>query len=129
MTMTIGGITLDHDLDWVDEFDPEEVSAGSADRALTGHMVTQSFPIIGGRPLTLEGDDSHGWLKRTTVQALHSLAYGSPDVVHTVVLNGTTYSAMFRNEDQPTVAFKKITPATNPGPDFWYYGTIKMRIL
>jgi hypothetical protein len=126
--MTIGGITLDHDLEWEEELD-QPVSAGAADRTIYGTLTTQAFPLYGGRLMTLVGDTNRGWQARDTVQALQALAANYPGMIHTANLNNTTYSVVFRNEDQPVVSFKKITPATEPDADFWYYGSIKLRIV
>jgi len=129
MSMTIGGIALDHDLDWADEFS-QPLSAGSFNRTIWGKAITQSFPISGGRQLTLAGNERYGWQKRSTVLALKALASTSPGTIHTVVLpNGSTVYAQFRHEEQPTVEFQKVTFATEPDSDFWYYGTVKMRIV
>jgi hypothetical protein len=128
MSITIGGISLDNDMAWLEEFDQAE-SAGVADRTIVGTMVIQSFPIYGGRVFTLQGDANHGWQKRTTVQSLHDLARNNPTGIHVVSFRSVNYNMVFRHEDQPVVSFVPITYATAPDGNFWYYGSIKLRMV
>ena len=127
--MKIDGITLDHDLVWSDEYNFTQ-GVGLAERTLYGNLIVQTGRITGGRPLTLVGDATHGWQKRSTVIALQALVNSNPGGTFEVEMPDlTTKMAMFRNEEPPVMEFTPITVATAPGNDFWYYGTIKMRIL
>jgi hypothetical protein len=127
--MNIGGVTLDNDLTWTDEFKYTEAT-GTATETIYGNLVVQTMPRTNALPLTLSGDANSGWQKRSTVQALVALAKSGASTIHVVQLadNRTVY-AMFRNEEGPTVEFTPITRAVAPGADFWYYGTVKMRIV
>jgi hypothetical protein len=124
MSIVINGITLDHDSTWEDEFkfSYKEVVA---DRTLEGEIVTQSYDKIAGRPITLKGDNNHGWLKRSTVLALTALDSSSV-FDFDVTIYGVTYRCRLRKEDSPALEFDPITNVNMPDSNFWYYGTIKL---
>lgn len=127
--MKIGGITLDNDLVWSDEFNFTQ-GVGLAERTLYGNLIVQTGRITGGRPLTLVGNENHGWQKRSTVIALQALVNANPGSSFIVVLpDSSEVLAMFRNEEPPVIEFSPVTVATAPTTDFWYYGTLKMRII
>lgn len=126
--MKIGDVTLDNDLIWADEF-KFTLGAGVAERTIYGGMIVQTYSKIGGRPMTLEGSADRGWQSRSTVLALQALAE-FPGMVYTVELPDLrTFQVMFRNEEEPVLEFDQVTPASAPGGDFWYYGTVKLRIV
>lgn len=126
--MKIGSVTLNKDMYWVDEFQHTQ-TAGTAERTIYGGLVTQNFKTYQGRPLTLQGTQASGWQSRATVQALIALTEDPLAVYEVELPDGSKMNAMFRHEDQPVVSFEQITPASAPGSDFWYYGTVKMRIV
>lgn len=127
--MKIGSITLDNDLVWTDEFQFTE-GVGMAERTIYGNMIVQTRQIYGGRPLTLVGTQTNGWQSRDIVIALQALIKADPAASHIVELpDGRTFTAIFRNEEAPAIEFTPITLATAPTGDFWYYGSLKMRII
>jgi len=128
MAMIIGGVTLDKDMIWSDEFQFTPTS-GTAERAIDGHMIVQSFKTVGGQPMTLVGSESFGWQKRSTVLALQALA-NTPETVLTITLpDARTFSVMFRVEEEQVMFFQPVTLASAPDANFWYYGTINLRIV
>lgn len=122
--ITINGITLDHDMAWEDEF-KFSPKLGVADRALDGSIVVQTYDKLAGRPVTLVGDTNHGWLKRSTVQALIALE-NSALFSFDVVIYGVTHTCRFRREDDPPYEFEPISNVNSPDANFWYTGTIKL---
>jgi hypothetical protein len=126
--MIIGGVTLDHDLTWDDEFDFTK-GAGVAERTIFGTMVSQSFPLKGGQNMTLTGDQNHGWQKRSTVTALMALANTVGSTYAVTMPDNRVYTVEFRHEEAPSVSFKPIVRVSDPTSDFWYYGEIKLRIV
>jgi len=128
MAMIIGGVTLDKDMIWENEFQFTP-AAGTAERAIDGHMVVQSFKTVGGQPMTLVGGESFGWQTRSTVIALQALA-NNPGATFTVTLPDTrTFNVMFRVEEETVMLFQPIALASAPDANFWYYGTINLRIV
>ena len=79
--------------------------------------------------MTLEGTANSGWQSRNTVQALLALAANPTEAFYVTLPDSRTFLVMFRNEEPPAATFQQITPASAPGVDFWYYGTIKLRIM
>jgi len=130
--MTFDGITLDHDLQWEDEF-KFTYGTGTAERALDGSIVIQQRTITGGRPITLVGTESSGWLSRATLVSLVALTQDiSRDFTLTIGegADERTFTVRFRHEDQPVLDFTPITLVPDAPPDdFWYYGTIKLRTV
>lgn len=127
--MKIGTVTLDNDLVWEDEFKFSQ-GVGTAENTIYGNLVVQTFMVGGYKPLTLVGTQNAGWQSRATVIALQALANEYPEAAYVVELaDGRSVTAMFRNEEAPVLEFDPIALATAPDTNFWYYGTIKMRIL
>jgi hypothetical protein len=126
--MKIGGITLDHDLIWVDEFQ-DTLTAGVASRAIDGHLVVQLHSLQGGRMMTLSGDTGSGWQKRSTVIALQVLAEEPTQQIVVEMPDGRVFNTNLRAEENPAMTFTPVTLASAPDGDFWYYGTINLRIL
>lgn len=122
--MQIGTVVLDHDMVWEDEHTwfPR---VGKADRALDGTLVTQSYPLVGGRPITLSSGDDHGFQSRATVVALKALA--EQNALHILTIYGTSKYVRFRYDEGPV----EFTPVSLFMPDdevteFWYSGTIRL---
>jgi hypothetical protein len=65
----LAGISLDADMTWVDEFNWPTVIR-STEYSLTGALIVDSGQRLAGRPITLQGDQSGGWITRSTVDAL-----------------------------------------------------------
>ncbi len=130
MSMVIGGVTLDNDMYWEDEFQ-SPTGVGVADRCIDGTLVVQQYPLTGGQRLTLSGDQNHGWQLRTTVIALMALTQSDnwAATPFTVTINGTNYTCLFRVEEEPPIMFTPAMLATNPPATLPYYGTIKLRIV
>jgi len=66
-------ITLPNDLQWIDEYTWQAVEQ-STDRGLTGALIVDVGTRIAGRPITLQGQQDMGWVLRSTLDALRSLA-------------------------------------------------------
>lgn len=132
MSIVIGGITLDNNMSWEDQFKWSPVTT-KAEYSITGDLVVQSWKRRTYRPLTLKGDANHGWQKKSTVESLYALASGANDdlgpVVHTVNFHGTQYQVVFDAGEGAPVEFEPVTWETEPDSEFWYTGTIRMRIL
>jgi len=126
--MIIGGVTLDNDMIWVDEFQYTPMT-GTAARAIDGHMVVQTFKTEGGQSVTLSGSESFGWQKRSTVLALQALALYPEDSFLVTLPDSRQLEVMFRPEEESAMTFQPVTTASAPGNDFWYYGTINLRIV
>lgn len=64
-------ISIPDDLTWTDEFSWKP-AVQSIERTLTGAMILQQAAKQGGRPITLTGDETTGWVTRNIVEALYA---------------------------------------------------------
>lgn len=68
----LGGIELPRGMLWVDEFNWSAVSK-SVERSITGAQVIDASPLLAGRPITLQADETQGWIQRTALQQVQAL--------------------------------------------------------
>ena len=71
ITLTRGSTTLElpPDLLWVNEFRWSEVSQ-STERSVTGALLIDVAPRIGGRLITLAGRENYAWILRSGLETL-----------------------------------------------------------
>lgn len=120
---TLGAIELPG-LIWADEFDWSGVVSEAAP-AINGTFIVQEAALSGGRPITLQGDASRGWLPRSTLLALRALA-AVPEASYTLTYGGTPYTVRWRHEDAPViVATPVIDYETADGGDDYHSITLK----
>ncbi|WP_299197985.1 hypothetical protein [uncultured Amphritea sp.] len=120
--ITLNAITLPDDLIWSDEFAWSAVRQ-SADVTLTGALIVEEAAQQAGRPITLVD----GWATRATVELLYALVQ-QPGQVHSLLLQGTTYSVMFRQADGPLTA-NPVQPVTDPAPSDLYIITLRLMVV
>lgn len=126
MIVSIGSVTLDNELVWVDEFDFAPVIA-SAERTVGGRLVIQERSLQGARPITLQGDEDRGWQKRSTIEALKNMA-GITGATYTLIYGTFTTIVRFRHEEGNPVQFAPVKDyLPDPGTDEWYYGKILLQ--
>ena len=128
--ITLHNITLDHDLDWEDEFEWSETT-GAVERSLEGTLLAEVRPIIGGRPITLAGSSDRGWQTRATVLALKALV-ATGDVPYILTLEvgepeERVFTVKFRHEESNPAPFSKAYPIDNPKAGTWYTGSLLLR--
>ena len=123
MATTLGGVALDHDPIWIDEFN-QELLPGTSYIALDGTENVYVGFRKGHFAVTLEATERTGWLSGTTVDALIEMARVR-DAVHTLSRDGIDYTVRFRNEvTGGPIQMEMIVPTANPGDDTWYSGRI-----
>lgn len=106
MAILLATLTLP-DLVWVDEFEYEPVTQ-ALQRTLGGAQVLEESGLIAGRPITLGADDQ--FLSRSALIQVYALA-STPGQTHTLVLQGTSYTVVFR---RPAVRARPAFPTTEP---------------
>ncbi|MDW7643454.1 MAG: hypothetical protein SCI25_00265 [Desulfuromonadales bacterium] len=110
---------------WADEFDWSGVVSEAAP-AINGSVVVQEAALSGGRPVTLQGDATRGWLKRSSLVALQSLA-GAPGASYVLTWGGTQYTVRFRHEDGPVIAGSPVIDYDTAGETDDYHSiTLKL---
>ena len=135
MTTKIGGITLDRDMIFEDEFKTSLVRA-EATPTLGGGMVIQEFqiPIEKGRLITLVSTDSQGMQKKSTVQLLKDLSQtANATYPLEIKSNGKTVTktVRFANEVQGgAVQFSAFQDRQGlHSDDIYYKGTIYLMVV
>jgi hypothetical protein len=129
MTTTIGGVTLDRDMVWTDEYMWSKRRGGYTPTIGGGGIVQDFAASESGRPITLESAGGQGSQKKSTVEALIELE-AVPGATYTlsIVHNGLTMSktVLFRpGEEDGAVQFTQRTPCDGlQGDDHWYNGRV-----
>lgn len=90
-------VLIPDDLTWSDEFSWKPV-AQSTERTLTGALVLQTAAKQGGRPITLSGDESSGWVARNVVEALYA-AGEVPGQTMVLTLRGVAHNVVADQEN------------------------------
>ena len=131
---TIGALELPGDLQWIDEFAAGSDLVGQVETvSITGALIVQANAQQAGRKLTLQGrmESNVGFAPITlaVLKSLRALA-AVPGAVYTVtLLDGRTFSAMFRRGDGPAVEadpMKNIAPLDDAD---YYLPTIRMILV
>lgn len=90
----LDAIQLPRGLIWVDEFDWQPVES-AAEYALNGELVIDAAVRQAGRPISLQGEEGAGWMRRDVLQALQGLA-ASPGAVYVLRLaDGRSFDVVF----------------------------------
>lgn len=119
----LGSVSLPADMTWIDEFNwPTVVRA--KEYALTGALIVDSGQRLAGRPITLQGDLSGGWIMRSTVDALRVLASELPGEFVLSLADGSSFNVIFDADD--AIRAEPIFPIADPDLAFWYIATIKL---
>lgn len=99
-THTLGAVHIPRGMIWEDELSWNPVET-SAEYGLTGALVIDAGQRLDGRPITLVGSESAGWIDRSVLQSLHAMAATVPP---------TTYTLTLADERVFTVRFAPGTP-------------------
>ena len=105
---TQGAVTLPADLSWPDEFTWQQVQQ-STDYSTTGALILDAFTKQAGRPITLEGSETHAWCSRGDLVTLRNWA-SQAGQTFALTLRGATRNVVFNHEAgaldaQPIVDF------------------------
>ena len=94
-TLTYGAttLTLPDDLPWTDEFGWAAVEQRS-EYSITGALIVEASAKLAGRPITLAGTETRGWISRATLLTLKAWA-ALPAQAFTLAINGNSRSVAF----------------------------------
>lgn len=121
---TLGSIPIPRGLVWVDEFNWHPVLR-SAEYSITGALLLDAATRQAGRPITLQGSESAGWLQRSAVLALRALAEQA-DQTHTLTLaDGRVFTVAFAPGETPIEATPLARPELPPSA-YPYIATIRL---
>lgn len=123
---TLATVQIPRGMIWVDEFAWSAV-ARNVERSITGALIIDAAPLIAGRPITLQGDESQGWIRRTALLALQALA-DAPDQAYALQLaDGRTFSVQFATGEP--LSAKPIARPELPADAHPYVATLRLIIV
>lgn len=96
---TLGVVQIPRGLVWSDEFSWNPIET-VAERSITGDNIIDVGEKTGGRPITLQGSESAGWLTRSVLTAIYAMANaldaeGDPVVYTLTLADGRSFSVIF----------------------------------
>lgn len=119
----LAGIELPRGMVWSDEFDWTVVQK-SVERSLTGAQVVDVAAKVAGRPITLTGSITQGWIRRATLLAVQELADDLQGRYALVLADGRQFTVMFAPdgpiEAQP-ISRPELPASTHP-----YVATVRL---
>lgn len=118
----LNALALPSDLIWTDEFKWNPVERAT-EYSVTGALVVDVGERLAGRPITLESGDAGGWLPRSTLVSLYSMA-GDPDLA--IVLthaDGRTFNVTFA---EPPFEAEPVIDYDVPASGDWYRLTLRL---
>ena len=104
----LGDLILPNAIQWTDRWEWSPVAQETA-RTLGGTAVFWSQPLSGGRPITLDAEESVTWLSAQQVEAIAKMA-AQAGAVFTLAWDSDLITVMFRHQDPPAIQFKAIWP-------------------
>jgi hypothetical protein len=119
MAVTLEGIELPSDIQWINEFEAFGVGQ-TVTPTLSGALVIQESLSSGGRNVKIESGDG-AWITRATARAISALAATPLDDGQTLTLDwhGTTYSVVFdRSSGNGFAATEVLRLAADAQNDF-----------
>jgi hypothetical protein len=124
--ITLDTIPLPADLIWTDEFDWSPVQQ-SASYTLSGALIVETGTKLKGRPITLSGSDTSGWISRASLLAL-SAKLSTVSAMTLILNDGRIFNVTFRNSDKPIDA-KQIIDFNNPDNADMYSLTVRLLVI
>jgi len=103
LTGTTITVSLPADLVWIDKSWQEVVA--QVDRSLAGTLITQTSRKVGGRPITLVGDEEI-WVSKELLDSLFELLNINEQMTLTTP-TGDTFEVVFRYDEQ-AIEFEEL---------------------
>lgn len=117
-----GTVNLPADLTWTDEFTWAQVEQ-STEYTTTGALVIDAWAKQAGRPITLEGSETHAWCARTLLNTLNAWA-SQPSTTFTLSLRGVSRTVVF-NHEAGALSATPIVDYSDPADADFYAITLR----
>lgn len=131
MTFTLSdgttSLELDSQMEWTDRNAWSPVVA-SASYSLTGALVIETATRQTGRPITLEGSESRGWITGSDVTQLQTWADTAAQEL-TLTIDTTAYTVVFRHNESPACKALPVIGWSDLDEDSDYYATLKFTVI
>lgn len=124
MPLILGTVTLSDDMQWIDRAQRLQVAQTDA-RTVAGNLVSWQQGLVLGRPITLEANESMGWITYKEVLELEVLA-AVAGATYSLQIEAVFYIVQFRNVDPPAVDFVPLISRLNIAPEDYMRGQIKL---
>lgn len=121
--ITLGGINLGYDLIWSDRHHSSEVLQSVIVTIGAGQNVFVQ-PKTVGRVITLEANETQGWLPASIIPQLKYLATLPGEVFDFNFHNLEMFQVMFRHQEPPALELRPLIEGGELGQ--WFIGTIKL---
>jgi hypothetical protein len=134
MTTTIGGITLDRDMIFDNEYNFSQIRA-EVTQTLAGGLIIQEFQATEkGRYINLVSTDSQGMQKKSTVDALKTLSsIANQTFPLEISSNGKTFTRTVRFSNEVQGGAVQFSPFQDRqgihSDDIYYKGTIYLMVV
>lgn len=125
ITLTHGATvySLPPDLIWTDRF-KWSAAQTSHEHSTTGALLVDGGVRLAGRPITLEGGPTHGWMPMSQAEALQELA-ADPAVELVLTLHdGSVFNVIFDSADTPIEA-ELVVDYSDPVGEHWCVPTLR----
>lgn len=122
---TLGLVQIPRQMVWVDEFNWSEVEK-TIGYSTGGALLIDVGTKLAGRPITLQGVDRHGWLRRSVLEEVRALAADGEAVYTFTHADGRTFTVTFAAEDPVTAVPTTGTRPELPGADYPYVATVRL---
>ena len=123
---TLGDVQIPRALVWVDEFNYSAV-ARAVEPSITGSLIVDIATLSAGQPITLQGVDTHGWVRRTGLLPLYALVQQPLEEIPLTLADGRTFFVMFA-PDSPINA-EAISRAELPTSNLPYVVTVRLIVV
>lgn len=127
-TVTLNGIQLNHNMQWVDRNESQQVQQ-AVTRTLSGNLVVFHRTLTKGEKITLVATEEQGWLQKTVIDSLKSIANTTGGVYPLVIdVDGNieSYNVMFRHNEPPAFSAFQLIHRLNAEDADYYTATIKL---
>ena len=124
MAITLGGVVLSEHMIWEDE-DTYSTVASTFTRTLAGNILVRDQALNLGRSITLVAQEDQGWLTKTQMDAVRTLANVAGGV-YSLVIELQSFQVKFRHHEPPAFAADALIKRNNPDPGDYYTCTIKL---
>lgn len=94
----LNGIALPAGMLWVDEF-AWAAAKRSVERSITGAQIIDEATKVAGRPITLQGAQDQGWIRRATLLAVRALADVPGGQYQLTLATGEQFTVMFAPDE------------------------------
>lgn len=119
----LGGIELPRGMLWVDEF-AWSGALRAVDRGITGAQIIDLAEKLEGRPITLQGTQDQGWIRRATLLAVRALTDVPEGEYLLTLATGEQFTVMFA-PDNPLEA-QPISRPELPADTHPYVATVRL---